>query len=126
MIRSNGLGGNVFAHCQVGGVNQCLLNLGSKSVANQTHRIAFAYKENDFAAVKDSGSVITDTVGSVPTGITHIRMGTISANIGPINGFISRFVYYNTRLPDADLLDIAQNGVPVGNSVAALMNTHVL
>lgn len=65
--------------------------------------IALAYRENDFALDASYQTLQTDTSGSVPSFIDRLELGNIeSANIW-INGTISRFTYYPTRLSNTIL-----------------------
>ena len=51
-------------YCNVGGVNQ--FSIYGSQLDNEYHKLAFAYKNNDFALYVDGVQVITHTSGSVP------------------------------------------------------------
>ena len=52
-------------YCNVGGVNQ--FSIYGTQISNDFHKVAFAYKANDFALYIDGVQVITHTSGNVPT-----------------------------------------------------------
>ncbi len=84
-----------------GGSGQTFSNLGVFTATQTT--TAVAYKENDFAGIKSGGSLVTDTLGTVPTlnrmVIGADRLGATSF----LNGHIQRLAYYPTRLPNTTL-----------------------
>jgi len=89
-----------------GGTDQASLDLGS-STEDQLNKIAGAYKQNDFAASLDGGSVTTDTSGVVQTGITDLHIGGIkNATQFYLNGHIKSIKYYPRRLTNAQLQDL--------------------
>jgi len=70
--------------------------------AGKTFRAALAYSANDFAFSVNGNTVLTDTSGSLPSGITTLRL----FNIGPgniPNGHIRRIRYYDHRIPNDQL-----------------------
>lgn len=95
---------NVVTNIINGSVNQASMSSGTASVGvNQKN--AFAYKTNDFAALHNGGSAVTDTSGTMPSGITQMYIGGApwggDANI--VNSHISRIAYYPIRLANATL-----------------------
>jgi hypothetical protein len=69
--------------------------------AFQVSKKALAYRAADFAGCLNGGTVSTGATGTVPT-VTNLRIGRfVSAN--HLNGWISRIVYYPTRLSNATL-----------------------
>jgi hypothetical protein len=52
-------------YCNAGGVNQ--FSIYGTQISNDFHKVAFAYKANDFALYIDGVQVITHTSGNVPT-----------------------------------------------------------
>lgn len=83
-----------------GGSGQTFSNLGVFTATQTT--TAVAYKENDFAGIKSGGSLVTDTLGTVPT-LNRMVIGADRLGAGSINGYIQRIAYYPTRLPNATL-----------------------
>jgi len=78
-----------------GGAPQASVNAGSitlGSVMKQAATIA----ANDFSMSVNGASVVSDTAGSVPSGITHLRVGS-SPSLG-YNGHIRKIAYWPRRL----------------------------
>jgi len=69
--------------------------------ANATLKMALAYSANDFAASGNGGAVVTDTSGTVPSGLTEMSLGA-----NGLNGYLRRITYYPRRLSNADLQTI--------------------
>lgn len=66
--------GNLRCIATVGGVEQCNLNLGAVA-RGADFSVAFAWEADDFAASLDGAAAVTDTSGSVPSGLTTMRFG---------------------------------------------------
>jgi hypothetical protein len=93
--------GNTGFQSVVSSVAQSDLNNGVAITANTVAKIASAYKANDFAMSTNSGTVQTDTSGSVPS-VTQLQLG--QGVVGPaLNGYLRRITYYPTRLSNAQL-----------------------
>ena len=86
------------------GSGQALLGTTIGSAVNPT-RHASTYKDNDFAACANGGTVATDGAGTVPSGINILRLGrdTAGAAGNLLNGHIRQIAYFNSRLPNAQL-----------------------
>ena len=65
------------------------------------YKFASAYRLNDFATVT-TGAVVTDTSGTVPTGLNQLVLGGGSSTT-VLNGHLRNITYYPTRLTDAQL-----------------------
>jgi hypothetical protein len=65
---------------------------------------AGAYRADNFATSANGLAAITDTSGSVPSGITRLQIGQASGT--PLNGTIRRLTYWPTRLPNETLQTI--------------------
>jgi hypothetical protein len=75
---------------------------GGGSLLTTTQRVAGAYKSNDFAASFNGGSAVTESSGSVPSGITHLHIGLRpDAGTGALSGHIRRIAYFPKRLSNA-------------------------
>lgn len=87
-----------------GNVSQANALTSTASIINPTKHAA-AYKGNDFAASINGGAVVTDTSGTVPSGINILRFGrdTIGAANTIMNGHIRSLRFYPTRLANAQL-----------------------
>jgi hypothetical protein len=72
---------------------------GGGSLLTTTQRVAGAYKSNDFAASFNGGSAVTESSGSVPSGITHLHIGLRpDAGTGALSGHIRKIAYWPKRL----------------------------
>ena len=74
---------------------------------NQQIGLASAYKVNDFAFVRDGGSVQTDATGTLPT-LTQVELGRSAVASGLFNGTIKRLTYWPVRLANTTLQAITQ------------------
>lgn len=69
-------------------------------------KIAWAYKDNDFAACRNGGALQTDALGPVPVGPVRLTVGSnpwTTTGSNSVFGHIRRLDYYRTRLSNADL-----------------------
>lgn len=71
---------------------------------NTPFKFAYAYATNDFAAVGNGGTVLTDPAGAVPTGLNVLNIGNLSGVLW--SGHIRRITYYPQRLSNAQLQSI--------------------
>ena len=107
---NNALGLNVFpgssdnfAVVRSGGTQVASMALGALT-ANTVYNMALAYKLNDFAASRNGGTVVTDTLGAVPVAPTRLAIGDGFAAAGnTLNGHIRSIRYYPVRLSDTQL-----------------------
>lgn len=82
--------------------------LGGNISANAVHRVAYAYKLNDFGACQNGGTVLTDTAGSVPLAGNLVRLAIGSTHSGTapaehLNGWMRRLRFYPARVTNAEL-----------------------
>ena len=79
-----------------------VLNLSAVGTVGATNKLAGVYALNDFAASRNGGTVVTDTVGAVPVGVLQMNIGRSVNAIAStyIDGHIKSISYYNTRLTD--------------------------
>jgi hypothetical protein len=89
----------------VGGSNQAAIDVGAAMSGATLLNIAAAYRADDFAVSRDGASVATDTSGSVPTGLTHLRIGR-SFSAFWSNGHIRKLAYWPKRLTNTLLEQI--------------------
>jgi hypothetical protein len=103
-ILKNGSNTSIRFEVTTAGSGQALLGTTIGSAVNPT-RHASAYKDNDFAACANGGTVATDGAGTVPSGINILRLGrdTTGALGNLLNGHIRQLAYFNSRLPNAQL-----------------------
>jgi hypothetical protein len=99
--RSSGATGAAFVDA---GVSQADFTPTGVLSANTVAKLAVAYKANDFAASGNGGTALTDTSGTVPTGINVFSLG-VGIGTG-FSGYLRRITYYPRRLSDAELQTI--------------------
>jgi hypothetical protein len=87
-------------HGPPGNTNQVLLVSQTTSLTS-TSKAANAFRVNDYAYCLNGGTVLVDNLLNLPTP-TSLSIGGQNGNY-LLNGHISRFTYYPTRLPDATL-----------------------
>lgn len=93
--------GQVTGWTVLGGVDQAFLTTGAVA-ADTVTGIAYAYKDNDFAASRNGGTVVTDTSGALPSP-TILGIGGNTAGSLFLSGHIRSIKYYPTRLSNAQL-----------------------
>ena len=95
---------SLTALIKVGSVKQADMFLGP--VGTSAFKNSIAYKENDFAASRDGNTVLTDTSGTVPTGMTTLTIGRNGVTTQFFNGHIKSIQYYPRRLSNAQLQEL--------------------
>jgi len=94
--------GTVRMASTTGGVIDVNIDDGGAVRNIGTFKTAFVYRQNDFAICTNGASVISDTVALVPP-ITQLRIGQNIIGGSVLNGYIRRFAYTPTRLPNSFL-----------------------
>ena len=79
-----------------------LLYVSPSILTNGVHKLALAYKQNDFAVAIDGVIAHTDNSGNVPT-CNKINVGSHYNGSLPFNDRINDIKLYNTRLSDSEL-----------------------
>jgi hypothetical protein len=74
-----------------GGVSQANLNLGPAAMLARNQPTA-AWQTNDVVATFDGLAVVSDTVATIPAGLTTLRLGADSSGGSMLNGFIFRML----------------------------------
>ena len=88
--------------------NTSQANLSSGTFTqNQQVNLASAFKINDFALVRDGGSVQTDATGTLPTP-TQVELGRSGVGTGFFSGTIKRLAFWPVRLANPTLQAITQ------------------
>lgn len=86
--------------------------------ANTPYSFAAAYKQNDFAAVVNGGTVATDTVGTIPVtnqlAIGRRGIGTVYY----LNGHIRNIAYWPKRLSNTTLKALTLSSLALGKYFA--------
>ena len=85
-----------------GGVNQASLTAGTAPAANTVTEIASTYALDNFAAVRDGGTVVTDTSGTIPT-VNRLNIGLHPNGSEYLNGHIRSIRYVPVRAADFQL-----------------------
>jgi hypothetical protein len=67
----------------------------------QFARVAMAYALDDFAGSLDGAAALTDSTGTVPSGLNRMLIG--QSNTIRLNGTVAKIAYWPKRLPDAML-----------------------
>jgi hypothetical protein len=68
------------------------------------HKIALAYKQNDFVIYLNGSQVGSDTSGAVPTSLTQIEFSEGAAS--PYTGTVNQALVFKTRLTNAQLAEL--------------------
>ena len=89
-----------YAQVSVLGVVQATLAIGAP-VANALEAISFGYKLNSFAAARNGVLSNLDNLGTIPTGLTQLNIGSDASAY--LNGYVQRIIYYPTRLANTEL-----------------------
>lgn len=82
--------------------NSAEARLTATVAPNTGIKAAFAYKTNDFAGSYNGATVLTDTAGAIPQGITTLGIGNRSG-VYTFNGYLKRLAYYPKRLSNTEL-----------------------
>lgn len=69
--------------------------------AQTTYKSVYVYKQDDFTFYQNGASLGTDTSGSVPSGLTQMRIGHRGQDY--LNGWIKTLIYYNRRMTNIEL-----------------------
>jgi hypothetical protein len=91
---------SVTMRARVGGVNQASMAGVSPviaPVAGTVYKFVAAYKQDDFAASMDGATVVTDTSGDMPTGLSRMVIGSRVATAF-LTGHIRKIAYWPKRL----------------------------
>ena len=87
------------------GVRQALFSVSGDR--RTTGGIAgIAMKDNAFASTVDGSAPQTDNSGTIPTGVSVVRIGSWASNPAYLNGHIKSLKYYPRRLTDAQLQEL--------------------
>jgi hypothetical protein len=82
------------------GTTQADLSSGTLT-ANTIAKTTLAYKINDFAAVTNGATPVTDVSGSVPSDLNNLVFNGAAFSVGQT--WFRQIAYYNTRLPNTEL-----------------------
>lgn len=77
---------------------------------NSVMRIAIKWKDNDFSISVNGAAATTDTSGSVPAGLTTLRLSGDSSGYNPLNGWLSQLAYIPYAVSNSTLAILSANG----------------
>ena len=86
-----------------GGSYQVIFNYTGVTNPNSFNKIAFKYKENDFALWVNGVEVLTDTSGTTPNGLDRLNLSAPNAVSEFFYGKCKQLVYFNEALTDTEL-----------------------
>jgi len=103
------LNNSIKAQLYVLGVLQT--NMIFATTLTDNHKIAFKYKENDFALWIDGVEVKTDTNGITFTAnaLTKLNLSSLNSSSSNVEAKISQVQVFNTALSDFDLQNLTSN-----------------
>jgi hypothetical protein len=101
MVFINRVSGRAEYYVASGGVEQAAFASASV-LTTGVHKLAVAYKQNDFAFYVDGVLLHSDTSGSVPA-MNRINLGSYVAGALPYNDRIVQAIVFPTRLSNSDL-----------------------
>ena len=85
-----------------GGVNQAEPVAGNLTALTPA-KIGFAFKENDYRSVLNGGTIVSDTLGTMPAGIVTMRFGVQTGTSNSLFGWLRKVSYYPVALPNTQL-----------------------
>lgn len=94
--------GNLWLRVDSGGSTQVNTATANAAGTMVEYKAAHAYKLNDYAFALNGGTVVTDTVATVPT-IDRLRVASRFDGNEVLNGWIKSLRYYPRRLSNAEL-----------------------
>lgn len=96
------VGAGSLSNLVTNGTTQASISFGSVT-ANTAFKAAWRFNTNDFAACLNAGTVQTDTVGTVPTGVDRMQLGAAEGGYQFLDGWIKSIKYYPTAFTNAEL-----------------------
>jgi hypothetical protein len=101
---SSGTVNQIYAYVVNGGTEQVVLN--TSAITNGKYKIAFAYKQNDFALYVNGILIATDTSGNVPT-CTQVLLGErFNSDSFKLADNINTSALWKTRLTNTQLAQL--------------------
>ena len=99
------VGNSIRLYCNVGGVNQ--FSVYGSVVTSGRHKVAMAYKANDFKVYVDGVAWITQTSGNVPA-CSKFNLGSPAPTVDAANtdSKTAQALVFKTRLTNAQLAEI--------------------
>jgi len=81
------------------------LSLGAIGTVGAVNKVATSYAVNNFRASRNGGSIVADTAGALPVGLTQMNIGADPSGtaVNVINGHIQRITYYPRSMANYEL-----------------------
>ena len=96
--------GNLLFEFYTAGIAQCSISAGAIQVGVQ--KLAFVYKNNDFAFYRNGTQVGVDTSGTVVSGLDRLYLGCFTNGALQLNDRINSAILFPTRLTNAELASL--------------------
>jgi len=100
--KSGAGGATVYSEVADAGSVQATINNFTTAVAGTTFTAGFAYKADSFAATANGETVGTDSLGTVPSTINKLDLGSRNSNFW-LNGHLIKLRYWPQRITNAEL-----------------------
>jgi hypothetical protein len=107
-----------YFEVKTGGVQQFYGSVGTY-VAGTSVTVGGAWSAANFAASLNGSTPATSSSGTIPT-VNVLRVGTLLANLAPLNGWISRLTYIASRVSNADLQTLTNPATSAATRAATL------
>ena len=89
--------------------DQAWLDAGSVSTTG-SYKVGVRYEKNNVGISLNGASAVTDTVATMPIGMTTLYIGSGNSSGGnPLNANLKRIAYYSEPLSDANLTALSSN-----------------
>jgi hypothetical protein len=101
---NRGATNQIYAYAQVANVTQFVIFSGN--ISSGTHKVALAYKANDFALFVDGVLVMSAVSGSVPATSQALLGSRFNGDTFSLNDRIAQALLFKTRLTNAQLAEL--------------------
>mgnify|MGYP003110029346 FL=1 len=99
--------GNVASYVRTdSGGDQYFKQYGSSATAGAEFKVAFGYKDNDYASSVNGATVDTDTSGTTSKVLDRLSLSYVDTVNPKGSGYYRRLMYYSHRLPNNQLLTL--------------------
>ena len=93
---------SVRAYVRGSSLDQAYIDAGSVS-ATGSYKVGVRYEKNNVGVSLNGASAVTDTVATMPIGMTTLYIGSSSTGTNPLNANLKRIAYYSEPLSDTNL-----------------------
>ena len=98
--------GRLDVNLRSGGVYQAAFNYTGVANPSEINKIAFKYKQNDFALWVNGVEVGTDSSGITPIGLDKLNFSTTNAVADFFFGNVNQVLYFPTALSDDECIEL--------------------